>query len=544
MRSVCPFRHRSRLSCLCFSCAPRFPPPASSSPPWPCSPPAAARPAAPARRTPRPTFEALRAEGVDEAPLTFFAWSGGVTSTAATVVVRTYEPHRAVRLLVSADDGYDAALSTAPVATTARGHQIARFQLADLDPGTEYRYAVQIDSVRDTRQGRFVTPPAEPFSFRLAAGSCASTGSEHPVYDHVRESDPLMFFQIGDLHYENIDRNAVGLFQAAFDRVLASEEQQALYQRAPIVYVWDDHDYGPNDSDRTSRGRTASGRTYRQYVPHHPLAVGEGSDAAPRPGLPSGPPEDLPEEGTGAGSRESGIGGADDRVPIYRAFSIGRLRVIVTDSRSLRTPGSVPDGPRKTMLGERQKAWFFREMEAAARDYPLILWVQTVPWISRSTSTGDNWGAYATERQEIAEYLARRGISEKVIMLSGDSHMIGADDGSNSGYALGAAGNVGGFPVLHSAALDRRGSVKGGPYSEGAYGNRSRLVRFGDNDGQYGLIDIQDEGGDEICARYEGRRVPYDDTDESELMLDWEACFPARPWVAPDTSRAPEGLFD
>ena len=356
------------------------------------------------------------------------------------------------------------------------------------------------------------------------------------------ESDPLMFFQIGDLHYENIDRNATALFQNAYDRVLASSRQQALYQHAPIVYVWDDHDYGPNDSDRTSRARGAAGRVFRQYVPHHPLAVGEEVEA--RPGLLAGPPEDLPEEGTGSGTRESGVGGADDEVPIYRAFSIGRLRVIVTDSRSLRTPGSVPDGPRKSMLGERQKTWLFREMEAAARDYPLILWVQTVPWISPARPTGDNWGAYATERQEIAEFLARRGISDKLIMLSGDSHMIGADDGSHSGYALGATGNVGGFPVLHSAALDRQGSVKGGPYSEGAYGNRSRLIRFGDNDGQYGLIDIEDDGGDEICARYEGRRVPYEDTDESELMLDWEECFPARPWVAPDTTGVLEGLFD
>ena len=470
----------------------------------------------------RPTFDSLRAEGVDEAPLTFFAWSGALAPTSATVVVRTYEPHASVRLLVSADDGYDAPIPTQPQATTLRGNRIARFRLVGLEPDTEYRYAIAVDSIRDTRQGRFVTPPEGPFSFRIAAGSCASTGSDHPVFERIREAEPFMYFQLGDLHYEDISRNATALFQDAYNRVLSSPEQQQLYQYAPIVYVWDDHDYGPNDSDRTSGARTAAGRVYRQYVPHHPLAVGRG----------------LPGELPGS------AGGPDDRVPIYRAFTLGRLRVVVTDSRSLRTPGSVADSPAKTMLGARQKAWLFRELEAAARDYPLILWVQTVPWISRARATGDNWGAYDTERREIANFIASRGIQNKLIMLSGDSHMIGADDGSHSGYSSVEGEDDGGFPVLHSAALDRRGSVKGGPYSEGAFGNRSRLIRFGDNDGQYGLLDFEDDGGDEICARYEGVRVPYEDPDETEVMLDWEECFSAEPWVDPDSTSFIEQLFD
>jgi alkaline phosphatase D len=470
----------------------------------------------------RPTFESLRAEGVEEAPLTFFAWSGAVTPTSATVVVRTYEPHQEVRLLVSADDGYDDPIPTQPQATTLRGNRIARFRLVGLEPDTEYRYAVAVDSIRDTRQGRFLTPPDRPFSFRIAAGACASTGSDHPVFDRIREADPFVFFHIGDFHYEDISRNATALFQEAYNRVLSSPEQQRLYQHAPIMYVWDDHDYGPNDSNRRSRARIAAGRTYRQYVPHHPLAVGR----------------ELP------GSFPGGVGGPDDQVPIYRAFTLGRLRVIVTDSRSLRTPGSVPDSPAKTMLGARQKAWLFNELEAAAEEYPLILWVQTVPWISSPRSTGDNWGAYHTERREIADFIASRGIQDKLLMLSGDSHMIGADDGSHSGYATIEAEDQGGFPVLHAAALDRQGSVKGGPYSEGAYGNRSRLIRFGDNDGQFGVLEIEDEGDDEICARYEGIRVPYNDTDETDVLVDWDECFPAEPWADPDSTNFFEELFD
>jgi hypothetical protein len=77
-------------------------------------------------------------------------------------------------------------------------------------------------------------------------------------------------------------------------------------------------------------------------------------------------------------------------------------------------------------------------------------------------------------------------------MLSGDAHMLGIDDGTNSDYADGGGA---GFPVMHAAALDRRGSIKGGPYSEGAF----------PGGGQFGLMTVTDEGGPTISIALSGR---------------------------------------
>lgn len=74
-------------------------------------------------------------------------------------------------------------------------------------------------------------------------------------------------------------------------------------------------------------------------------------------------------------------------------------------------------------------------------------------------------------------------------MIGGDAHMIAIDDGSNNTYA-GA-----GFPVFHAAALDKSGSVKGGPSSEGTY----------PGSGQYGLVEITDEGGKTISVSWKGK---------------------------------------
>ena len=41
----------------------------------------------------------------------------------------------------------------------------------------------------------------EPYSFRFAFASCASTGSDHPVFDAIRAAEPQFFVHTGDLFY-------------------------------------------------------------------------------------------------------------------------------------------------------------------------------------------------------------------------------------------------------------------------------------------------------------------------------------------------------
>src|SRR5690606_32096446 len=139
------------------------------------------------------------------------------------------------------------------------------------------------------------------------------------------------FLHTGDMQYKNIDENDRDLFRAAFDEVLASSTQGALYSQVPIAYMWDDHDYGPGNSDGTSPSKEAARLTYQEYVPHYPLAAGSGN------------------------------------VPVYQAFTIGRVPLIVCDVRSEKTPRSALDDPAKTRMGSAQKAWSTSQL-LAARD--------------------------------------------------------------------------------------------------------------------------------------------------------------------------------
>jgi hypothetical protein len=140
----------------------------------------------------------------------------------------------------------------------------------------------------------------------------------------------------------------------------------------------------------------------------------------------------------------------------------------------LRTDGT------PSLLGKRQLEWLKGELLAGSSGGGLVVWVSSVPWIAPADPARDDWGGYASERQEIADFIAQHQI-RNLVMVAGDAHMVALDDGKNSDYSRTGGG---GFPILHAGALDRAGSVKGGPYSHGAF----------PGGGHYGLLRVEDNG--------------------------------------------------
>ena len=173
----------------------------------------------------------------------------------------------------------------------------------------------------------------------------------------------------------------------------------------------------------------------------------------------------------------------------------------MSDTRSHRT--------ESTMLGEEQLAWLIDELTMSSRNHALVVWANPTPWISDDGLQSDNWSAHPEERRIISEALAAADI-ENIVMVSGDAHMVAIDDGSNTGYA--SDGSLG-FPLLHAAALDRPGSVKGGPYSEGAF----------PGGGQFGKLEVFDDGGPEIRVRLSGKDWTGDE------LVAWEQSIAVPP---------------
>ncbi|MCB0209675.1 MAG: alkaline phosphatase D family protein [Anaerolineae bacterium] len=383
-----------------------------------------------------------------------FVWSGAITPTSATVKAKITRDSQAVRLLVSPNADFSQPRASAvQSADLASNNRVVAFTLTDLTPNTAYTYAVEVDGTLDTtRRGQFKTFPTGPASFMIAFGSCAETGSAHPIFETIRNLNPLFFIHTGDFHYLDIPTNNRALFRDAFETVLASPTQSSLYRSTPLVYIWDDHDFGPNDSTALSASRPAARLTYQEYVPHYPLAAGSGD------------------------------------VPIYHAFTVGRVRFIVTDLRSERSPKLDPDDANKSMLGSEQKAWFKDELLRAKDDHALIIWVSSVDWLP---DLSDGWYLYSTERRELADFIQANAI-DNLAMIAGDLHMVGIDNGSHADFTTTGGG---GFPIFQASPLDRFGFDAEAPYSEGRVAQR----------GQFGIMNVIDDGGATVWVEWSAR---------------------------------------
>ena len=420
-----------------------------------------------------------------QAPTVEFVWSGALQPTSIHIVAGLSEATDSVRVALTTEASFEDPVFTAYRAVNEASRTVT-FPIDSLETGTHYRYAVEVEGALDTlKAGTFRTPLEGPFPFRIIVGGCSITGSDRPVFDVIRRQDPLFFLHVGDFHYENLDGEDPEAYRQAYRDVLASPAQSALYRSTPIAYMWDDHDYGPNNSDRFSPGQASAREAYRTMTPHYPLAAGLGN------------------------------------VPIFQSFSIGRLHFILTDLRSSRRPHSrfsrVP-----TMMGERQKDWFKQEILFAKEAGEVIVWVSSVPWIYRANPRSDSWGGYAEEREEIADFLKENEV-ENIFILAGDAHMVAMDDGSNSDFSTDGDGIR--IPVIQSAPLDQAGSEKGGPYSEGAYPGPTV---FPPHNGQWTMMEVEDDGMDTVCVRWTGYRTRWD-RPSSRPLVEMSRCFDVPP---------------
>ena len=400
------------------------------------------------------TAEALSGSAIQ------WAWAGGTSDSGFEVVARPAEGADTVGLLVSTQGGSERLLDTAEVVdgvATLRAEALAQRAL--------YTYRFSVDgSIDEVWVGQVRTfPSAATAAVTLGFSSCAGTGSNAAVYDEIRRQAPDVFVFTGDLHYANISANDPTLFAAAYDVVLGQPAVAAMLRETPIAYVWDDHDYGPNDADRDSPSKPAAQTAYRVHVPY----------------------QELPVDGV-----------------IAQAFDVGPVRVLLTDLRSERSPDD------QTLLGAAQRAWLQSQLLAARDEVPLVIWVSPSPWIAAPQAGQDHWGGFAAERRELADFVAEHDI-ENLLIVSGDAHMLAIDDGSHSDYASPGVGPSPAIPVLAAAALDRPGSEKGGPYTSGMY----------PGSGHFGLVHVE-PSGDQVEVRLEAR------TDTGEVLALYEFTRP------------------
>lgn len=386
-----------------------------------------------------------------------YIWSGALTDSSININAKLTDSSSTVRLILSTSQTFSSPLFSGYSHVDTTTNMMVAMTISGLTPATKYYYGVESNGVADTSAddvGSFTTLAIGPQSFYFVTGSCIYN-SDHVVYEIMQNAQPLFFTCMGDLHYGNPNSATdIHVHHNMYDSlVLSKQRAAAFFKEVPIAYVWDDHDFSGNDSDSSAVGKENAQQAYRDYVPHYALPATNGA--------------------------------------IYHAFTVGRIRFILTDLRSDRYDSS--------MLGATQKLWFKNECIAARDRQQIIAWISSTTWNGTNV---DNWGGFPGERRELADFF-NDSLIKNMFIICGDAHMLGIDDGSDGDFST-ASANPNLYPIFNAAALNQGGSYKGGTFSEGGV-----FPNPGIYDGQFGLVQVIDSGDAMICINFYGFRTDF-----------------------------------
>lgn len=260
-------------------------------------------------------------------------------------------------------------------------------RIEDLQPDTTYHYRVLVNGkqdkyLRDTPPQRVRTAPASPARFRVAFGSCARIQSdpEQPIWRALAQYRPDLFFWLGDNIYG--DSLTPATLVAEYQRQRFVPSFQPIGRSVPQLAIWDDHDYGLDNFDRTNPIRRQSLEIFRQFW------------ANPASGLPGTP-------------------------GVFFDYSYGGVDFIFLDDRYHRAPDADEDTPEKEFLGKGQFEWLQQRLLASRAPFKVIACGSG--WSRLKGPGGDSWSAYQHERTRLFNFIRDRAIGG-VVLLSGDTH--------------------------------------------------------------------------------------------------------------------------
>lgn len=210
---------------------------------------------------------------------------------------------------------------------------------------------------------------------KIAIASCCKVQMQHdqPAWAAIESENPDQLLLLGDNVYMLNDRWDHAYLRDRYVDQLAVPEFASVISNVPYMAIWDDHDFGVNDSrgayvsySRKRRSRDL----FHQYLP-----------GAINP----------------------------DRPRIYTSHVINDVKIIMLDVRTWRTYSNRIDA---TMLGDDQEQWLWNELQHPHRF--------TVIGTGSCVSAGADRETWKDFDRFYSEFLNR--VPSRTLVVSGDIH--------------------------------------------------------------------------------------------------------------------------
>jgi len=273
--------------------------------------------------------------------------------------------------------------------------------LADsLLPGKKYQYEVLVNGkvqnfayplqFQTLALWQFRTDPPE---FNIAVGSCTyvnEPGWDRPgggygdsmmVFKSIYEKKPDLMLWIGDNTYTREgDWNTWGGFLHRHTHTRSLPELQPLLASTHHYATWDDHEYGPNDADRSFWNKEMASKAFQTFWAN-----------------PNGKP-------LGEG-------------PVTSTFGWGDCQFFMLDDRWFRAPNNDKDST-KAFLGDAQINWLIDALTFSRANFKIIACGGQV---INNARFYENYAAYPVERRKLIDRITAAKIPG-ILFLSGDRH--------------------------------------------------------------------------------------------------------------------------
>lgn len=269
-----------------------------------------------------------------------------------------------------------------------------------LEPGQNYEYALYLNGkkVKRNYELKFQTQELwqwrkNPPDFSFITGSCAYIneteydrpgtpyGANYEIFNHIYNKKADFMLWLGDNYYlREADWDSWSGILKRITHTRSLSELQPIWGSMHHYATWDDHDFGPNDSDRGFWNKDKTYHAFKLFWPNPSFGV-------------------------------------DGNNSVTTFFQWGDVDFFLLDDRTFKTPNFRKTGKR-TLLGDDQIDWLIDNLVTSRAPFKIIaLGGQFL----NPNAGGENYSTYPDERKKILKLIEDEGI-EGVIFLSGDVH--------------------------------------------------------------------------------------------------------------------------
>lgn len=339
------------------------------------------------------TFISISLQGQGEKALLQSGPMPGYTQQHEVAIWLQTSKECKVRISYWDEDLPEQKYNTSTLETTKQEAFTAQFVATEVQPGREYRYEVYINNekVNIIHRLEFQTLPSttqidSSFTFKMALGSCFFTKEDDSAEDlriinAIEQKAPDVMLWLGDnVYLRNGEWNSEAGLHKRYTATRSHPILQPLLGKMHHYAIWDDHDYGPNNHNRSFIYKDKSMKAFENFW------------ANPTYGFPG----------------QQGV---------TTQFSWGDVDFFLLDNRWFRSANNSVTGDG-AYFGNEQIRWLIESLKASKAAFKIIA---NGGQIVNPAKVYENYANYEEERKYLFELLDKEKI-EGVLFLSGDRH--------------------------------------------------------------------------------------------------------------------------